>query len=339
MGSLSQADVCNTSRLRALGTPSSDQSGTVKPRTSDDGPSEAATSTVRSAPWGSTYLRLVDAVVDCVDSMGSVHSVDRSLTRLVELSVELIGGAEAGVTIAEPETTLRVAASSSERKRLLDQHQIDNHAGPSIEACRTGHQTTYVLSDLRGHCWPAFTSLALAVGYRRIHTIPLRLRREVIGALSIAEPVSQPERSVPLSVLGELATAATIGVTHQRMQSASSVRNERLQRALDRTICIEQAKGALSARLNISLDDSFELMRRYARDYNCDLPEVSRAILVSTRSNQPTSGALTMLTRESSRLPAEDETRGKAEDRGRIHNPLRARWRESERKEHQSSVT
>lgn len=52
-----------------------------------------------------------------------------------------------------------------------------------------------------------------------------------------------------------------------------------LQRALDSRVVIEQAKGSVSARLNVTPEHAFELLRSYARARSLPLPRVAAEVL------------------------------------------------------------
>jgi hypothetical protein len=54
-----------------------------------------------------------------------------------------------------------------------------------------------------------------------------------------------------------------------------------LQQALDSRIIIEQAKGVLSARLEIPIDQSFDLLRRAARSHRLKLQDVATEVVTS----------------------------------------------------------
>jgi hypothetical protein len=57
------------------------------------------------------------------------------------------------------------------------------------------------------------------------------------------------------------------------------VLNEQLQTALTSRVIIEQAKGALAQRGDLSMDAAFDRLRRYARDHNLRLSEVARQVV------------------------------------------------------------
>ena len=57
--------------------------------------------------------------------------------------------------------------------------------------------------------------------------------------------------------------------------------NEQLRGALDSRIVIEQAKGILSERFALRMDDAFELLRYAARRSRMELSALSRAVVSS----------------------------------------------------------
>ncbi len=59
--------------------------------------------------------------------------------------------------------------------------------------------------------------------------------------------------------------------------------NQQLQTALTSRVAIEQAKGVLAARLEIEMEEAFELMRKRSRDERRRLVEVAEEV-VNARS-------------------------------------------------------
>ena len=75
---------------------------------------------------------------------------------------------------------------------------------------------------------------------------------------------------------------ATIAILAHRAAHDAQVRNEQLTEALNTRIVIEQAKGVVSERAGLDMDDAFTLLRGYARKRNLRLSDVAHA--VSTRA-------------------------------------------------------
>jgi AmiR/NasT family two-component response regulator len=58
-------------------------------------------------------------------------------------------------------------------------------------------------------------------------------------------------------------------------------KNQQLQQALESRIVIEQAKGVLAERYRMSVDESFELLRRSARNHRTRLHALAAAVVAS----------------------------------------------------------
>jgi AmiR/NasT family two-component response regulator len=78
---------------------------------------------------------------------------------------------------------------------------------------------------------------------------------------------------------------ATIGILQQRSAHRTSVLAEQLQHALNSRVVIEQAKGVIAERDQVSMDVAFATLRKHARDHNLKLGDVAFAVV--RRSTTP----------------------------------------------------
>jgi AmiR/NasT family two-component response regulator len=58
--------------------------------------------------------------------------------------------------------------------------------------------------------------------------------------------------------------------------------NEQLQQALNSRIVLEQAKGILSEREGLDMEQAFTRLRNHARNHNLRLADVARDLIVGT---------------------------------------------------------
>jgi AmiR/NasT family two-component response regulator len=79
-----------------------------------------------------------------------------------------------------------------------------------------------------------------------------------------------------------LVDVATIGILQERAVRQQEVVAGQLQRALNSRVIIEQAKGVLAERLRVTPGEAFVLLRRYVRDHNHPLTELSRDVIRGT---------------------------------------------------------
>ena len=205
-----------------------------------------------------TFVALSDTLVDDFDVLDF-------LSLLAERSAELLDVSAAGVILSDQRGGWQPTATSSEDPRLLDVFTVQTRQGPCRECTQRGEPVAS--SDLAADAdrWPVFAEAALAGGFYAAYAVPMRLRRSVIGSLTLlnAEPVDVDEASTKLGQA--LADQATIGLLHQRSVNRPDVLSEQLQAALHHRTVVEQAKGVLAEHGGVSMQQAFELLRGYAR--------------------------------------------------------------------------
>lgn len=219
--------------------------------------------------------QLVRAFVDMADTLVDEYDVVDVLHRLTDYCVTLLGASAAGLLLSDQRNGLQVMAASSERTRLLELLQLQADEGPCLDAFRTGEPIE--VEDLSAvvERWPVFAPEAISEGFGSVHAVPLRLRRQIIGALNLFGRAPAPLGEPNLTVVRALADTATIGILQERAIRRGEVLTEQLQGALNSRISIEQAKGVLAHAGQIPMDQAFEHLRAYARTNRRRLTDVA----------------------------------------------------------------
>ena len=219
-----------------------------------------------------TFVELTDTMVDHFDVVEFLH-------RLAQRSLELMDCAEVGLLLASATGNLQVMASSSERAEALELLQSCNEEGPCYECFQ--YSRLVFSEDLAADRdrWPTFAPAALAIGINSAHAIPMRVRNHTIGVLSLfrSETGPLPERDVPLGQ--GMADIAAVALIQERAMRETHGVVQQLQGALNSRVLIEQAKGVLAERGNVSVDVAFASIRRYARAHNRRLSDVARDVI------------------------------------------------------------
>jgi transcriptional regulator with GAF, ATPase, and Fis domain len=223
--------------------------------------------------------RLAEVFVELADTLVEEFDVVDFLQTLTERCVELADTDAAGLMLDDQRGRLQLVAYTDESTRLLELFELQKAEGPCLDCFASGRVIANVdLADSRGR-WPVFTEAALEVGFTVSHALPLRLRRQVVGALNLFTVERTELTDDHLAVVQGMADIATIGLLHERALRDQVVLAEQLQTALHSRIVIEQAKGVLSARAGISVADAFSRMRTHARRAGAQLTTVAEGVV------------------------------------------------------------
>lgn len=247
-------------------------------------PSEESDVHVASADVRRRERQVSTTFVELADTLVAGFDVIDFLTLLSQRCVDLLSVAEAGILIYNPQGRLQVAASSSEEARLVELFELQADEGPCMDCYRTG--SAVVADDLTAATgrWPRFVPVAVEAGFRSIHALPMRLRDHAIGSVNLfgdrVGPLAEDDR-----LLGQaLADVATIGLLQERASRESQLLAEQLGHALDSRVVIEQAKGMLAERNQVSMADAFGQLRRFAREHNLRLSDVAGQVVAGELS-------------------------------------------------------
>ncbi len=226
----------------------------------------------RESRLNAAFVMLADTLIADYDVVDLLHSLVTECTAIVDVRA-------GGLMLADGAGRLQLIASTSESANLVEVMQLAAGAGPCVECFHTG--TVVSVPDIvaTGEQWPAFRDAALQEGFLAVHAVPLRLRGDTIGTMNLFGSTTGVLSSRDASAAQALADVATIGILQERVASQAHVVTEQLQRALDSRVVIEQAKGAVSQANGTNMDESFALLRRYARDHNVTLRSLSEGIV------------------------------------------------------------
>ena len=223
--------------------------------------------------------RLAGHFVSLAGALVTDDDVVDLLDRLVHACVDLLDLTSAGLLLTGQDGKLQLMASTSEESRLLELYQVQSDEGPCMDSIHRGEPVT--VEDLRAAPgrWPRFEEAARMLGYRAVHALPLRLKDEVLGGINLFRTDPTPFTAAERDIAQALADVATVGLLQQRSAHRAAVLSEQLQRALGSRVVIEQAKGVLAEHGRLSMDHAFQALRRYARNGNRKLSDVSHDVV------------------------------------------------------------
>lgn len=218
--------------------------------------------------------RLLDVLEGFVARLVTDYVPEQVLEDLGTRLVDLLGVDGAGVMLEDHRGDLRFATATDDVLRQIEELQIEVGDGPCVRAARQG--VVVSIPDTRADAqFPRFSPLAADRGVCSVHSFPMRLGEDSVGALNVYGK-SPGELSTYGRRAGQALTdVATASLLNARAFRETSDLADNLQRALHSRVVVEQAKGYLAASCGITPSDAFELLRTHARSHRTKLAVVA----------------------------------------------------------------
>lgn len=206
------------------------------------------------------------------------------LQLLTTRCAEVLDVTYVGISFVDDAGRVQVLASSSERMRIIDLIEAQQDNGPCIEVWRSG---VPVWADMLANDtarWPRFAPAARAAGFESAYVLPLRLRDQHIGALSV---FVDRIRGLALAdrVVGQaFADTATLAILNERFLREPGGLLDQLQAARTSRIVIESAKGILAEQGQLDVDEAFVRILGHARGTARKLTHVALDVVEGRKS-------------------------------------------------------
>ena len=225
------------------------------------------------------HSSLMEALRRFARAMASPYDLSDVLHELCDQAVCVLGAAGAGVAIVDREGDLRFITASTEAVVDAERAQETSQEGPCHTAVREDRPVP--ISDMTQHAdrWPAFCSSADLHGLTAVLGLPLVLDDIRVGSLNVYDrgPREWSAEAIESgTVLADIAAAYVFNATELARTRLTA---EQLQTALDTRIVIEQAKGIVAAQQGMSVDASFEVIRRFARSRSVTVRSIAEQVV------------------------------------------------------------
>jgi transcriptional regulator with GAF, ATPase, and Fis domain len=245
-----------------------------------------------------THGRQADAtwvartLIELTDTVESDVGLQSLGVLLATRYAELVGDIEMGILLNDHTGGLHEAYASTERMQVLQSFEIGYLDGPAIDCALSGMATVNLRLEDTDEMWPRVVPLARSMGYRTLHVLPLRLRDQTIGTIELCDVDDRVVPAATLELGQALADSVTIGILHDRAVCRYVALSEQLQTALNTRVLIEQAKGVMSERLGVDMDEAFALLRCFARSHNLVLTSAAQAAIDGAITSAELGGSL-----------------------------------------------
>lgn len=220
--------------------------------------------------------RLARAFVALADTLVAEFDVADFLGMLTDQVVDLVDVGAAGVILRGVDGRLAAVAASSHRAEVLELFAVQADDGPCVDCVQAGEPVSCPDLQASPH---RFAAAARERGFRSVHALPMRLRQQILGTLTLLGTEPRTIGGDDLALAQALADVATIGILQQRTIEHGDRLSSQLQTALDSRVPIEQAKGMLAARGGVSVNEAFGRLRRYARAHHWHITALASSVV------------------------------------------------------------
>ncbi|WP_101609197.1 GAF and ANTAR domain-containing protein [Amycolatopsis sp. BJA-103] len=221
---------------------------------------------------------VADTFVSLADTLVADFDVLDFLGLLTERAVDLLNVDAAAVILSDQRGGWRPTAGSSEQAELIEVFAAQTQQGPCLDCVDSGVMVASADLSADLERWPDFAPAAVNAGFRAACAVPMRLRDDVIGALTLlgTKPVAIDDTSVALGQ--SLADIATIGILQHRAIRHDEIVSEQLQAALHHRTVVEQAKGVLAEAGGLDMHQAYLALRGYAHAHRRRLSDIARDV-------------------------------------------------------------
>lgn len=225
---------------------------------------------------------LAKTFVELADIPAGELQLDGFLRLLADRCVRLLEMDAAGLVLdgfdGDPHA-IGVSGAEANLAELLD---TQREGGPGKECAGTGRAVLVPDLSTVVNRWPRFVAAARKAGFAAAHTLPMRLRTEVLGTLTLFRTAPGALDHTTESVAQAMADIATISLVRESSARRQAQLAGQLQHALHSRVVIEQAKGVIGERLGMPIEEAFTALRSYARANNRLLAEVAAEVVDGT---------------------------------------------------------
>ena len=218
-------------------------------------------------------VMLSDALTELASVAGDPFDVSELVQRTSELACQVLVSDAAMVFLSVDGATLEAVGASAGMPAIEDL-LFGGAATPCHVALVSGEPITFA-ADAVADQFADFAVIAERIGARCVLASPLRYRSRSIGVLCAMRMSGSPFSSTLIEGAQKLCDVVAAGIAREQRHRAALEVTAQLEHALEARVVIEQAKGMIAAELRVTVDDAFELLRRFARNRQLRLADVA----------------------------------------------------------------
>ena len=216
----------------------------------------------------------VERLSELLRLLVSDEGLNATLRRVSELACRTVPGCTmAGIALRNGDR-FHTPVSTDPTVNEVDEVQYRANAGPCVDASRTNdvHRIADTSADER---WPAFNEAAASAGIVSVLSLPMATDEGPVGALNLYSTAGEMVDEGAAKLFAQQAGLACLQADRYWRAIAAA---DQLQEALKTRDVIGQAKGIIMARLGLTADAAFDLLREASQHTNVKIRDLAERV-------------------------------------------------------------
>jgi GAF domain-containing protein len=222
------------------------------------------------------YLKQIDALSKIASLITSGLYLDELLRLVVQVTAEAMNSKICSLMLVDPDTQeLMVRATQSISEAYNKKPNVK--VGQGISGLAAKENKIICVLDVREDPRYINQDIAKKEGVVSLASVPLALKKRVIGVLNCYTSKKHKFTDQELAVLNTLASQAAVAIENAELD----LRARSAEEALATRKVIERAKEILSLDANVLPSEAYRLIQRQSMDSRKSMREVAEAIILA----------------------------------------------------------
>ncbi len=222
------------------------------------------------------YLKQIDALSKVAGLITSGLYLDELLRLVVQVTAEIMNSKICSLMLVDPDTqelTVRATQSISEAYNKKPNVKV----GQGISGLVAKENKIICILDVRVESRYINRDIAKKEGMVSLASVPLAVKKRVIGVLNCYTSKKHQFTAPELAVLHTMASQAAVAIENAELD----LRARSAEEALATRKVIERAKEILAVDANVLPSEAYRLIQRQSMDSRKSMREVAEAIILA----------------------------------------------------------
>ena len=220
-------------------------------------------------------------IIEALSKIGEAITSDLYLEDILKLIVtvtaEVMGSKICSIMLLDTvKKELTIKATQSMSKEYLNKRPLK--LGEGIAGKVAQENKPAIIENIQEAEEYKFKDIGMKEGLVSMLSVPLHVKGKVIGVLNTYTSMPHSFSDYEINILKTVADQAAIVIENYRLVVETKV----IKEELDIRKAIERAKGMLMKEQNLSEQEAFRKIQKFAMDNNKSMREIAEAIILSS---------------------------------------------------------